>query len=86
MLLVWCMFLMWYFGVFGVILYSCGMCCDSVLMWVRLKLIFVFCVVVSRCRMVLVELFMVMFRVIVLVNVVWVVILCGSVFGFLLLY
>lgn len=77
---------MWYFGVFGVILYSCGMCCDSVLMVCRLKFIFVFCVVVSRCRMVLVELFIVMFSVIVFLNVVCVVMLCGSVCVFLLLY
>lgn len=68
---------MWYLFVFGVILYSCGMVCDRWLMFFIVKLMLVFCVIVSRCRIVLVELFIVMLSVIVFLNVLKL-IECGS--------
>lgn len=79
-LLVWWIFFIWYFWVFGVILYSCGILWESLLILFMVKLIFVFCVVVSRWSMVLVDLFIVIFSVMVFLNVVLLVILCGSVF------
>lgn len=85
MFLVWCMFFMCMLFLVGVILYSIGICCESWLMFCMVKFILVLCVVVSRCSIVLVELFIEMLRVMVFLKVLQVVILCGSMFLLLFL-
>lgn len=78
-LFVWCIFFIWYFWVEGVILYKCGIWWDMWLILVILNFILFFCVVVNRCNIVLVELFIVIFSVMVFLNVVLLVMLCGKI-------
>lgn len=85
MLFVWCMFFMWYLGVEGVILYRWGILWDNLLMFVIVNGILFFIVVVNRCKMVLVDLFMVIFKFMVFLKVLKLVILCGNILLLLLL-
>lgn len=68
------------------ILYRCGILWLMWFMLVMVKLILVLWVIVKRCRIVLVELFMVIFSVMVFLKVLKVVMLCGRVDVLLCLY